>query len=73
MKVTLKSTTKVVTLNNVPARIWEGETSSGIKIHAYITRVAVNKDDNQEQFARELAECSAPSRETEAIPMRMLI
>lgn len=39
MKVTLESTTKIVTLvidgKEVPARIWEGETSAGIKCHAF--------------------------------------
>jgi hypothetical protein len=48
MTVTLTSTTKVVKLNGVPARIWEGYTESGIKIHAFITRVAVNKDEDTE-------------------------
>jgi hypothetical protein len=73
MIATLKSTTKIVSLNGVPARIWEGTTASGIKVHAYITRVAVSEDQNQEEFARELAACAAPSKEVEAIPMRMII
>jgi len=45
MKVTLESTSKITTLvvngEDVPARIWEGKTESGIPCHAFITRIAV--------------------------------
>lgn len=44
MTITIKSTTKMVELNGVPARIWEGETESGIPVHCYITRIAHHKD-----------------------------
>ncbi len=44
MKITVENTTKIVTLNGVPARIWEGFTESGIKCHCYITRIAIDKD-----------------------------
>ena len=40
MKVTLESTTKIVELNGVQARIWEGTTEGGIRVHAFITRIA---------------------------------
>ncbi len=73
MKVTLESTTKVVELNGVPARIWEGETESGIKVHAYITRIALHQEDDQPQFAAELSECRAPSPVVEAIPPRLVL
>ena len=80
MIVRLKSTTKVVTLKShegifgeIPARIWEGTTESGIKVHAYITRIAVNSEQNQKEFQRELQECAAPSKEIQAIPLRMII
>ena len=41
MKLILENTSKLVELNGVPARIWEGKTESGIACHAFITRVAV--------------------------------
>ncbi len=63
MKLTIQSTTKTVTLNGVPARIWEGETESGIKVHAFIARVAVGKDEDCADFERELSECIPPSYE----------
>lgn len=41
MKVQLHSTEKIVTLNGVPARVWEGVTDGGINCHAFITRNGV--------------------------------
>ena len=82
MIVTLKSTTKIVSLRSrsegslpgeMPARIWEGTTDSGIKVHAYITRIACAEGENQEMFQRDLLACTPPSKEIEAIPMRMII
>lgn len=64
MIVTLHSTDKIVelTLNGqtLPARLWEGETASGIACHAFITRIAVHKDLDSSQFDRELKEQHAP-------------
>ena len=73
MKMTIESTTKMVELNGVPARIWEGETESGIKVHCFITRIGVDLDSDQSQFQRELQEHRPPSPEIEAYPLRLLI
>ena len=73
MKITLESTTKIVELNGVPARVWEGQTEDGIKLHAYVTRVAVNMEQDSSQFEKELQEHKAPSAEVEAIPLRMIL
>lgn len=73
MIVTLQSTTKVVTLNGTQARVWEGTTDSGIKVHAFITRISVNKNENVTQFYKELQQQKAPSAEVLSIPLRMLI
>ena len=76
MKITIESTTKVVDLDGIPARIWEGKTDSGIPVHCFITRIAVDKDDEvaNEQFRRELAECKPPSAEVEKVyPLRMIL
>lgn len=74
MKITVENTTKIVTLNGVPARIWEPFTESGIKCHCYITRIAIAKDKpRSEEFERELNEQKAPSAETGAIPIRMVL
>jgi hypothetical protein len=77
MKVTLENTSKIVDLvvngATVKARIWEGETSSGIKVHAYITRIAVGKDDDASEFERELQEQRVPSAEIQAFPLKMIL
>lgn len=74
MQIQIHSTDKIVTLNNIPARIWEGITDSGVKVHAYITRIAIDKDEpNTEQFEKELQEHRPPSPAIEAIPLKLII
>ena len=73
MRITIESTTKVVTLNGVPARIWEGRTESGVPVHAYVTRIAVERTEDTAEFERDLQEHRAPSPEVEAIPLRLLL
>jgi len=84
MKVTLESTTKIVTLlpdgigaaPGVPARLWEGTTESGIKVHAFITRIAIDKTDAAAaaQFERELVEQRPPSPVIDmTYPARMIL
>jgi hypothetical protein len=63
MKITIESTTKLVTLNGVPARLWEGTTSSGIPVVAFVTRVAVPEGQPTEQFELELKEQKSPTPE----------
>lgn len=70
MKITLESTTQIVQFDGIEARVWEGETESGIKLTAFITRVAVDKDDDVEQFQRELKEQRVP---TVYWPLRMVL
>lgn len=76
MKIIIESTTKIVELNDVPCRVWEGETDTGVKIFALIPRVAHDQKEPQEvhrQFARELIQSKAPSAEMEAIPARLVM
>lgn len=74
MRVTLESTTKIVELNGVPARVWEGKTESGIACHAFIALIAVHKSDDSSQFERELQEQRVPENaDIEAIPLRMIL
>ncbi|HSZ58662.1 MAG TPA: hypothetical protein VK797_23540 [Tepidisphaeraceae bacterium] len=66
MKITLESTDKIVTLNGVPARLWEGISERGIPVVAFITRLAVPEGqpaEAYEQFERELQEHRAPKPE----------
>ena len=65
MKITIESTTKIVTLNGIECRIWEGETERGVKIHCFIPLIAV-RDQDISQFEQELLEQPAPSVEIDA-------
>ena len=73
MKLQIESTTKIVQVNGVPARIWEGETESGIPVHCYVTRVAVASDADHEEFERELEEHRVPSVDVQAIPLSLIL
>lgn len=79
MKVTLDSTTQIVDLETpsgrVPARLWVGHTENGIAVHAFITRIAVHKDDDASQFERELsaAHVEVPDHLRGVYPARLVI
>lgn len=77
MKVTLESTDKIVELvlnyQTFPARIWEGETAHGVKVHAYITRIACARDADALEFERDLQECRPASAGVAAIPLRLIL
>jgi hypothetical protein len=49
----------------LPARIWEGKTDSGIPCHAYITRIAVDREEDSREFDAELREHRPPSADIE--------
>lgn len=71
MKVILTSTEKVVQFEGSPARIWEGTTESGIKVHAYIRSIACNRESDSSDFEKDLIQHDPPSAEIAAIPMRL--
>jgi hypothetical protein len=73
MTITISSTTKVVSLDGVQCRVWEGETDGGVKLHCFIPRVAVLEGQDVSQFEAELAVQRAPSTEVEAIPLRLIL
>ena len=73
MEVRLESTDKIVTLNGVPARLWEGHTAAGVPCHAYVTRIAVSNTEDSSEFDRELQEHRPPSEELRVIPLRLVL
>jgi len=73
MKVMAESTSKIVQVNGVPARIWEGTTEAGVPCHLFVTRVAVVEGADQTQFEAELQECKPPSPEVAAIDARLVL
>ncbi len=74
MRVSLESTTKIVTINGVEARIWEGITDSGIPVHAFISRIATRASYDQTKFKAELDECREPyDQAIKAYPARLVL
>lgn len=76
MEVMLKNTEKIVTLDGVRARVWEGTTAAGIEVVAFITRIAVAEgqpDASYAEFERELRQVAPPSPAVEAIPARLIL
>lgn len=74
MKVTLENTTRVVSLNGIDCRVWEGVTERGVKVHALIPRIAVHKDDDASQFEAELKEQKPPSDASmQCFPLRIIL
>lgn len=73
VQVCLESTDKIVELNGVPARIWEGHTAAGVPCHAYVTRIAVSESEDSTQFEQELQHHRVPSVEIQAIPLRLVL
>ena len=78
MKITIESTDRIVQLltrpgaEPVPARLWEGETDSGIQVQCLITRIAAQKGQDLSQFDRELQEQRTP-RDGQAFPLRLIL
>jgi hypothetical protein len=73
MKIEIESTDKIVELSGGPARVWEGKTDSGIKVHCFITLISPQQNDNLEQFEIELQKTKAPSPEVQAYPLRLIL
>ena len=80
MEIIIRPTSKIVELEagggKVPARIWEGKTSTGIPVHCFVTRVAVptgRPEHEYAEFEQALEETQAPSEAAEAIPLRLIL
>jgi hypothetical protein len=76
MKITVESTTQIVSLSKgreeILARVWEGQTESGVKVTCLIPRIAAHKDQDLSQFNAELEEQAPPTME-QMFPLRMII
>lgn len=73
MQITIESTSKTVTLDGVPARIWEGTTERGTRVVAFVTRLTP-MDDDPAEFERDLERVRPPSADVQAfIPSRLIL
>jgi len=73
MKIQIESTTRVVNVNGMDCRVWEGATESGIEVQALIVRIAAPDTADLRQFNAELKETKPPSAVVAAFPARMII
>ena len=82
MEIMLKSTNRIVELASkdagagkpIKARIWEGETDSGIPVICVVASIAAPEGQDQTQFRAELEENAAPTDlAIKAFPLRMLV
>ena len=84
MKITIERTSKMVTLVQhheagqleMPARVWQGTTESGIPVQVCVTRIAPEipkNDPRQKEFEREFTRVADPRPEIAAIPLRLVI
>ena len=76
MKIEVTSTEKIVQLNGMPARLWEGKTESGIPVHCFIPLIAPTippLDARQSEFLVELKQTKPPSAELETYPARLVL
>jgi hypothetical protein len=73
MRITIESTTALTYVNDVPCRLWEGRTESGVQVQCLITRIAAHESQDLTQFERELTEQRAPSLGPNAFPLRMIL
>jgi len=82
MKITIESTSQIIMIRTaggpgkgeIPARVWEGQTDSGIPVLCLIPRITVKDDQDASQFERELIECRPPSADvSQAFPLRLIL
>lgn len=73
MKITIENTSKFATLDGVLCRIWEGTTEKGIKMHAFIPLIGVERSEDGAEFERDLKEVRAPSPAVTGYPARLVL
>lgn len=72
MRMTVDSTSKMITVNGIPARIWEGTTEKGSRVVAFVMRVTAMGEDDGE-FVRDLLEVVAESPDVGVFPDRVTL
>jgi hypothetical protein len=68
MKVTVESTSTIVTVDGVTGRIWKGTTERGVPVEAFIPRLALDQEYDATELESELMAVTAASAiETEPV------
>jgi hypothetical protein len=78
MKITIENTDKIIELvpphGGMPmqARIWEGETDTGVKVIVYVTRICIQDKEATKQFERELRRTRIPAAVVQQFPLKVI-
>lgn len=80
MRITIESTSKIVSLDGIPCRIWEGETERGVPCHCFIPLIAPTLDQHDPanagkfaEFDRDLLQAKHPTEAMDVYPTRMIL
>lgn len=73
MKVTLEPTSLMVTVNGVPCRVWQGQTESGLQIHAHIALVGTDERAEAPELEAALQQVATPRAELAGYPLRLVL
>lgn len=67
MKLTIESTSITTRIDNVPVRLWEGTTESGVPCKVFVHRVLA-RNGQEAEFERELREQLEPAEMAIRLP-----
>jgi hypothetical protein len=73
MKMTIESTSRMVRVNGIECRVWEGVTERGASVQALIPRVAAHAHQDLSEFEAELQEHKPPAAAVQAFPANMVL
>jgi hypothetical protein len=77
LKITIESTTRKAMIHKgieqIEARVWEGETESGVKVVCLIPSIACPEHADRKEFDAELAAHEPPTALSDAFPLRMIL
>jgi hypothetical protein len=73
--MTIESTSKIVEMNGIECRLWEGVSEAGVPVHVFIPRVTPQTLEPAAlaQFDTELREQKPPSPGAQWYPLRMIL
>lgn len=78
MKLEIESTDRIVNINNeLDARVWQGQTDSGLKVAVLVPRIAISEDQDDKTialFKKEMSNHFEPFKSTiKAFPTKVQI
>ena len=73
MKITIESTTLVVEANGIKCRVWQGDTSKGVKVKCLIPLIAAQLGEDLSEFNADLREQGAPWEDFSPFPLRLIL